>query len=436
MVHEPVHKRKFQVFLSHATTDKETFVSELRTWLAEIAEILVWYDEDNIYAGNNLFELIGKGIPECRSMVLILSSASVKSGWVKREYEFAENHRISHSDFKIIPVLINDCEIPPFLQSSLYLDARNSPLTDDFYKKLLRALYPFDPSVGSRNTRDIFVSRSWHNNQKKFADRICQRFIRFGSGFRLIGDSKDQHNYNSQDGETGKRRVEKIISSCGGLLAILPYRENAPDSHYTSKYCLGEIAIASKFDLPAIVIAEPGVELPDSLRESVAYFRQAETTNEVDDNLIEDAVESMREEGKEIHDGNYVFFATNCDNPERNQTACQLIQQVTGMHCVISKDFQSGTRSSIQETITDLIRRASLVIADISQDNIEPLIEAGIAIGANVEYRIITCKNLPLMFSNKGVKPYVDDIDRLGHIHRLIYPFRRRILNYELKDTL
>jgi hypothetical protein len=430
---EPIHKREYHVFLSHASIDKKAIVNELYGWLTKIANIPVWYDQAILAGGNSLPESIGKAIPNCRSMVLVLSPASVKSSWVQKECSLAEQHRMHYRDFKIIPVLIDDCELPSFLQDSLYIDAKDNQLTTSFYHKLLQALYPFDPSVEFKNTSDIFVSRTWHNSEAKFADRICQEFIQ--SSFRLVGDAKDHPSYKDS-----KKRVESIISSCGGLLAILPYREDKPDSHYTSPYCLDEIATASKYNLPSIVIAEPGVTLPDSFKKSLAYFQHAEDRSEVDgDSAFIDAVECMRERWKKPNNEHYVFFATDFDNPERNQIVRLLIQQITGISCVIGEDVQYSDRS-IQEAIASLIRYASLVIADVSQDRINTLIEAGIARGANVDYRMIACatsefprKRPPFMFRDKQIDYYLSDAELLGRIHRLTYPFRRRVLNYEIK---
>ena len=230
MVETPVHKRDYDIFLSHANVDKKTIVNELYKWFKDIANIRVWYDQAILSGGSSLPQSIGRAIPLCRSMVLILSSASVKSRWVSREYSLAAEHQMKFPEFKIIPVLIDDCELPDFLRDSLFIDAREGHLTLKFYRDLLHAIYPFEPSVEFRSTYDIFVSRTWCTKEAKFADEICQEFI--NSGFRLVGDAMDHPGYKDS-----KERVDNIVSSCGGLLAVLPYREGEPDNFYTSPYC-------------------------------------------------------------------------------------------------------------------------------------------------------------------------------------------------------
>lgn len=434
MADEPVHKRKYHAFLSHSSEDKKSFVEDLYKWFKKIASIPVWYDQTVLSGGSIVPDSLGKAIPECRSMILILSSASVKSPWVRKEYSLAEHHKTKYKDFKIIPILIEDCKLPAFLQDALYIDARDKYLTETFYQELLQALYPFDPSVEFRNTSDVFVSRTWRSSEEHFADRVCREFIR--AGFRLIGDAKDHPSYTDS-----KQRVKNIISSCGGLLAILPYREEKADSYYTSPYCLDEIRLASEYNLPSIVIAEPGVKVSEELKSSVAHFQQIADIHSNDDSVVfVNAVESMKERWKKVSNEHYTFFATNFDDRELSQIVRQLIQQITGMPCLIGEDIHTPG-ISVQEAIANLIRSASLTIADISQENINTLIEAGIARGANVEYRMVALatnesprKRPPFMFRDQQVEYYANGAELLGRIHRLTYPFRRRILNSEIGD--
>ena len=180
--------------------------------------------------------------------------------------------------------------------------------------------------------------------------------------------------------------------------------------------------------------------MPDNFKGSVEHFQQPTDKNDANNSLnFINAAEVMKERWRQSRKEHYIFFATNFDNPERNHIACKLIQQITGMVCIMGENVDSS-RGSAQETIASLIRKVFLVIADVSQDNINTLIEAGIARGANVDYRLIASqtfgfrrKRPPYMFRDKQVYYYSNDARLLGRIHQLAFPFRRRILNYELK---
>jgi len=76
-----------------------------------------------------------------------------------------------------------------------------------------------------------------------------------------------------------------------------------------------------------------------------------------------------------------------------------------------------------------------MVIDDISENNINSCIEAGIAIGAKRPLNLIARVprgKVPFMLSNYQVNTYTSDIDILCTVHRITFPFRRRVLNSEL----
>ena len=59
----------------------------------------------------------------------------------------------------------------------------------------------------------------------------------------------------------------------------------------------------------------------------------------------------------------------------------------------------------------------------------------GIARGAGIRYHMVATepRHRPVfMFQDEQVFYFKDAPELLGRIHRLVYPYRRRILNYEL----
>ena len=98
----------------------------------------------------------------------------------------------------------------------------------------------------------------------------------------------------------------------------------------------------------------------------------------------------------------------------------------------MGEDIRTG---QIQEVIADRIRNAFIMIADISADNLNTCIEAGIARGANTHFHLVASEprqRPPFMFRDQQVWHYADDVDLLGKVHRIVYPYRRRVLNWEL----
>ena len=88
-------------------------------------------------------------------------------------------------------------------------------------------------------------------------------------------------------------------------------------------------------------------------------------------------------------------------------------------------------RGHIQGEIVDMIVHAQMMIADVSSENLNTCIEAGIAIGANVPLNLLSGGERhkpPFMFRDRQIWHYQDDLDLLGTIHKLVLPYRRHIL--------
>ncbi len=125
---KPTHKRDFQAFLSHAHADK-AIVDRLYAWLKDTAGIPVWYDAANLPTGTMIGTYLSEAITDCRSLIIVLSKASVQSGWVKEEYNAALGQRTQFPDFRIIPIRVEECEEPGFLQTTKWLDIQDGQVS-------------------------------------------------------------------------------------------------------------------------------------------------------------------------------------------------------------------------------------------------------------------------------------------------------------------
>jgi hypothetical protein len=416
----PSHRRLYRAFISHAHTDKD-FVGSLYSWLKERAGIPIWYDTYNLSTSATISTDIANAISQCRNMIIVLSNASLKSGWVDEEYNFAIGQRAKYKQFRIIPIRIEDCEIPGFLQTTKWIDIVDKKFDIKAALELITGLYYDDRALRLENTWDIYISRSWSPNESALPDYVCQMLDK--AEFRLIGDSEDQPKYSP-------KRVQSIINSCGGLVAILPDRGRGS----TSNYIIDEIHFAQEAGLPTLIISEPSVNLPADLAElavpiSVTDIRKNETNI-----VLQSEIELLADKWQKPTQPHYVFFATDLatDHQQTNGIVQQAVQHITAMQCVIGDKI---LESHIREAITENISQSSLVIADISDNNINSCIEAGIAIGAQKPLRLVARLprgKVPFMLSNYQVLNYSDDLELLSTIHQIAFPFRRRVLNNEL----
>lgn len=74
----------YDLFISHASEDKESFVAPLATLLSDLG-VEVWYDEFSLTIGDSLSRSIDKGLANSRFGLVVLSQAFITKPWP--EYE-------------------------------------------------------------------------------------------------------------------------------------------------------------------------------------------------------------------------------------------------------------------------------------------------------------------------------------------------------------
>ena len=155
-----------------------------------------------------------------------------------------------------------------------------------------------------------------------------------------------------------------------------------------------------------------------------------ESVSNVSKTTLQSSIARLREEWKKPSQPHYVFFATDFspNNKRRNRLIKEQIQRITCMECIIGDDIKEVP---IQETIIAKISHAFAMIADISEGNINTVIEAGIGIGTGLKenLRLIAKgprRDPPFMFSDKQVMYYADELELIGIVHRITYRYRRR----------
>lgn len=139
------------VFLSHSRGDKP-FVDRLASDLERL-NVDVWYDKWEISVGDSLIDKISEGIQENDYLAIVLSPRSVGSEWVKRELNAALMRELAERKVVVLPILLEDCEIPILLREKKWADFRTS--YDQGFEELLLATSPLSPTAikDSKNFR-------------------------------------------------------------------------------------------------------------------------------------------------------------------------------------------------------------------------------------------------------------------------------------------
>lgn len=108
------------VFISYSSKD----ASEARRLSRELTRhnIKTWIDEYEILPGDSITQKISEGIRQSDFLIVILSSNSLNSDWVRFEIEnaFAKNREAS--SIRLIPVRIDDSSVPEYLKNIRYVD--------------------------------------------------------------------------------------------------------------------------------------------------------------------------------------------------------------------------------------------------------------------------------------------------------------------------
>ena len=89
----------------------------------------VWLDEHEIKVGDSIPFRISQGLKDSQYVVFLMSSNSVHSPWVGREWLSAIMRDIAQEKTFLLPVLLDDCEIPAIIQDKLYADFRKGYLS-------------------------------------------------------------------------------------------------------------------------------------------------------------------------------------------------------------------------------------------------------------------------------------------------------------------
>lgn len=132
------------VFLSHAHSDKDRFVRNLAERLCANG-VKVWVDEWEMNPGDSLVQkLLEEGIKNAQAVIIVLSESSVESKWVRVELDAAFIKRVENS-IKIIPIVLDDVEVPETLRSTLYVKIDDLANYEAAFQQVLRAIFDHHP---------------------------------------------------------------------------------------------------------------------------------------------------------------------------------------------------------------------------------------------------------------------------------------------------
>jgi hypothetical protein len=206
-----------KVFISHASEDKERFVTEFATKL-RTKGVEAWVDDWEILRGDNLVDKIfEKGLKEADTVIIILSNNSVNKPWVREELSVSVVKRIINNT-KIIPIVLDDCNIPTSLTATAWVKIDNLSSYQDSFDNILSSLFGMNnkPALG---TLPSYVSSPYNEIGgltkienfvlKKVCDYIVQQ------NWFLTTDFKKVFGNNFEFSDSQIEDSIKILKDCG-----------------------------------------------------------------------------------------------------------------------------------------------------------------------------------------------------------------------------
>jgi hypothetical protein len=130
------HLEGRSAFLCHSSADKG-WVRMVHDDLKHLG-VNCWLDENKIKVGDSIVGKISEGLETSKTLVLFLSKKSIASLWTAKEWQSFLSRQLSQKTIKILPVLLEDCDVPTILADIKYADFREG--YHEGFKQIYEAL--------------------------------------------------------------------------------------------------------------------------------------------------------------------------------------------------------------------------------------------------------------------------------------------------------
>jgi TIR domain/MAP3K TRAFs-binding domain len=116
---------QWNVFLSYRSVN--------RAWVLNLYDVLrhqghsVFLDQCVLKAGDELETRLEDALRTSQAGVLVWSTATRDSDWVRREYQVLERQATKKKGFQFVPIKLDTSELPEFVESRVFLDFSSYP---------------------------------------------------------------------------------------------------------------------------------------------------------------------------------------------------------------------------------------------------------------------------------------------------------------------
>ncbi|MFQ6404034.1 toll/interleukin-1 receptor domain-containing protein [Methylophilus sp. 'Pure River'] len=112
------------IFISYSHSNKE-FVDKLAIQLVR-NNVNVWMDRWELSLGDSIVDRVQEAIDGASALLVILSKASIASTWCNKELSAGFLRELEERRVVVLPVMLEDCDLPVFARGKLFADFRGS----------------------------------------------------------------------------------------------------------------------------------------------------------------------------------------------------------------------------------------------------------------------------------------------------------------------
>ncbi len=147
-----------RIFLSYASPDKAR-VRQIADSLQRVGHV-PWFDEDELVVGEPIAEAMTRALRTTDFIVVCLSGATWRNGWMAHEFDHFIRPEIARRPGRILPVRLEDVELPPSLTEFVFVDLfPDDTAYERGIARLLRALEKLAVPPNNLPPRRLLVGR-------------------------------------------------------------------------------------------------------------------------------------------------------------------------------------------------------------------------------------------------------------------------------------
>ena len=217
------------IFISYSSSDRE-FADSMAVQLVQ-NKVSVWFDKWELHAGDSLIAKIQQAVGRASALIVVLSKASVESPWCTKELNAGLIRELDEKRVVVVPVLIEDCEIPVFLREKMYADFRSdfdeglrtvieaiARVTNEYQARIDEPEFNSDWAIDwNRQPNGLFAVRLTISEQAKDQPYTCLTVVTIMCSEE--GTERYLEKEAEGEGEVARREIVGCLVKCvdGGL---------------------------------------------------------------------------------------------------------------------------------------------------------------------------------------------------------------------------